>query len=74
MVKGPWPLRGARNTAKLGNWHPSTVNPSAWISIHTSVNRDSFIRYRGGGVGHGGNVTEVGTPAAPNADPDGLFD
>lgn len=43
---------------------------STRLSIHSFVDRDMFVRYLGGGVGHGGNTADMETPTEPNDDPE----
>ena len=40
------------------------------LSVHRFVDRDIFVRYLGGGIGHGENTTDIETPAVPDNEPE----
>ena len=37
--------------------------------IYSFVDRDMFVRYLGGGIGHGENTINMDTPTAPDDEP-----
>ena len=39
------------------------------LIIYSFIDHDMFVRYLGGGIGHGENTIDMETPAAPNNEP-----
>ena len=40
------------------------------LSVRSFVDRDMFVRYLGGGIGHGGNTADIEPPAVPDDEPE----